>query len=72
MYVCETLYCSLILFFLSNDSETNSLFPSLALHLVDGDKYSMANDNLFDLFDSPQTLTPNSGTELKPGYLSQC
>ncbi|XP_063115998.1 CDK5 regulatory subunit-associated protein 2 isoform X3 [Cavia porcellus] len=38
----------------------------LNLDKHDGDKYSMANDNLFDLFDSPQTLTPNSASEIPP------
>ncbi|XP_005382660.1 PREDICTED: CDK5 regulatory subunit-associated protein 2 isoform X4 [Chinchilla lanigera] len=39
---------------------------SLRLDKYDGDKYSMANDNSFDLFDSTQPVTPNSVSEFPP------
>lgn len=39
---------------------------SLPLDQHDGDKYSMASDNSFDLFDSTQTVTPNSASEIPP------
>ncbi|KAM6183803.1 CDK5 regulatory subunit-associated protein 2 [Erethizon dorsatum] len=42
--------------------------PEWSLHLDkhDGDKYSMANDDSFDVFDSTQRVTPNSASEIPP------
>ncbi|XP_010601224.1 CDK5 regulatory subunit-associated protein 2 isoform X6 [Fukomys damarensis] len=39
---------------------------SLPLDQHDGDEYPMASDNSFDLFDSTQTVTPNSASEIPP------